>query len=244
METTTPQTETEPRRAARWEDLVDIFLSPAQLFRRRAEDSWLTPFIILSVISFVLYYVFLPANSAVMDAAMRARLPAGAQAPSAGAVHTFQLLGGLFVPVGIGISVVFSGLLLWGMAVVTGGGLRFGQSVLITVYAAYVGILQQILASVLIILKSNQGAPIDVVRDFSFGLVRFLPKDAVPAALVPLLGRIDLFALWQAALWAVGVAVIAKTSRGRAILVAAGAWLIYAIPGMIRAAVFPGPTPG
>ncbi len=240
METTTTQSETQPRRAARWEDLVDVFLSPGQLFARRAEESWLTPFIILVVISIVLYYVFLPANTAVMESAMRAQLPAGAQAPSSGAMHTFQMLGGLFVPIGIGVSVVFTGLLIWGFSRLAGITLRFGQGVLIAVYAAYVGILQQIIASVLIILKSNQGGAVDVVRDFSFGIMRFMPKDAVPAALVPLLARLDLFAIWQAVLFAVGVYVIGRTTKGRAVAVAAGAWLIYAIPGMIRAAVMPG----
>src|SRR5512140_875063 len=60
-----------PKSASLWEDLVDVFISPAELYRRRAHDSWVKPWIVVSVISAALYYVFLPATKAIAAAAMQ-----------------------------------------------------------------------------------------------------------------------------------------------------------------------------
>ena len=52
----------EARKTPLWEDVIDIFVSPAELFRRRAQDGWVKPWLVLSVVFVALAFVFLGPN--------------------------------------------------------------------------------------------------------------------------------------------------------------------------------------
>src|SRR5262245_12379352 len=49
-ETSVQAPESAPKKASRWEDFVDIFMSPSQLFRRRADDSWTMPILVVCLL--------------------------------------------------------------------------------------------------------------------------------------------------------------------------------------------------
>jgi hypothetical protein len=51
--------------------------------------------------------------------------------------------------------------------------------------------------------------------------------------LAAMLQRLDIFAIWQAALWAIGLSVIYRVSMARAGAIAAVVWVLFAIPGII-----------
>lgn len=235
--------EPQEKKASLWEDIIDVFIAPADLYRRRARDSWVKPWIVVSVISAALYYVFLPATKAIANAAMQeamakrgvTEVPASAQ----GIANTFQLLGGIIVPIGLVIGILLLGFLIWLVAKVAGNGPTYKQSMLIVAWSTVVGIIQQVLMGVLIIMKNNSGDAISPTRDVSFGVVRFLQPDAVPAVIIPLLNRLDIFAIWQALLWLVALKVICKWSTGKATVVAFASWILVAIPMMIWAMVKP-----
>jgi hypothetical protein len=74
-------------------------------------------------------------------------------------------------------------------------------------------------------------------------VLRFTGDDGIARALVPLLRRLDIFAIWQAVLWAVGLRVIYHTTRLQAAIIAAVAWLLFAVPGLIMAAAGIGQPP-
>jgi hypothetical protein len=234
--TTEPQRETQ--QASRWEDFVDIFISPAAVYRRRADDSWTTPWLVLSALGIVLYYAFLPANKILMKEVFR-QSAAGANPAAAQTAEkvgdTMQILGGVFVPVGFLVTILFTGFLLWACLKALGGDIALKRAFLIPAYSGVIALIQQVVVSVLVIMKDNAGETLDVVRDTSVSVLRLLPSDVVPAALVPLVGRIEIFAIWQMVLWAIGLQVLARCTRGQAYGAAAGAWLLYAIPGVIKA---------
>jgi hypothetical protein len=232
METAVRHDET--RRVPFWEDLVDVFISPASLFARRADANWVLPYAVLAAIAVVLYYAFMNAIGLVQEAAMQEQLarmaPEAAERARQGAEvsNRFRPLFGVVVPVFILFAVVAKGLLLWLLGKPAGARLSFRQGVLITTYASYVVILQTVAGSLLVTLKSNQGLAVGA-REMSFGVARFLPADLSPV-LLALAGRLDLFALWQLALWIVGLRVIARLPTGSAALVAGVVWLLAGIP--------------
>src|SRR5207253_8129347 len=91
--------ESKPAQGSRWEDFVDVYLSPGDLFARRAQETWLKPFLLLALISTVLYYAFLPLNSLIWDAMMAANAPEGADLERMRKGAAFmKYLGGIFVP--------------------------------------------------------------------------------------------------------------------------------------------------
>ncbi|HEX9109147.1 MAG TPA: hypothetical protein VF832_17995, partial [Longimicrobiales bacterium] len=64
----------QPRKASFWEDIVDLFVSPAEVYRRHEKDSFVVPWLLVSVIGAVLYYAFISANRAMATAVMQAQM--------------------------------------------------------------------------------------------------------------------------------------------------------------------------
>jgi hypothetical protein len=75
------------------------------------------------------------------------------------------------------------------------------------------------------------------MRHTSFGPLRFIDATDMNAVVRALLQRLDIFAIWQTILWGIGIAVIYKASRAQAAITAAATWILFAIPGIIGAAL-------
>jgi hypothetical protein len=233
--TTDTAVEPTPAAGSRWEDLVDIFFSPSELYARRAHDSWLKPLLLLIAISIVLYYVFLPINALVWEAAMIENAPAGADVERMRQSAQFmKYLGGVFVPVGYGFIILVTALgLKFGSALLEPAA-KWREAFLIATYSMFVAIPQQVLGALLVFIKSRSGAV--EMRDASFGALRFVEQP--DAFLSAVLGRLDLFPIWSAILCAIGLIVIVRMPRAKAFAVAAIAWLLIAIPALASAALF------
>jgi hypothetical protein len=220
---------------SRWEDLVDIFFAPVELFERRATDSWVKPFLLLTALSIVLYYVFMPINALVWEAAMLENAPANADPDKIRQSAQFmKYLGGIFVPIGYVFVIATTALGLKFVSALLEPAAKWGQAFTIATYAMFVAIPQQIIGTLLVFLKSRSGTV--TMRDASFGALRFV--DQPDAVLRAVLGRLDLFPIWSAALCAVGLIVIVRMPRGKAIATAAIAWLVVALPSLASAALF------
>jgi hypothetical protein len=228
----------EGERASRWEDYVDIYLSPAEVFRRRANDAAGPPLATLLVLSTVLYLVLIPANRAIIAASAQADPNTAAFMEDWGTI--LQIVGVVAVPITMIVMVAFAAMLLWLAARLFGVPLEPGRAFLISVFAGFVLLVGQVAAAGLVML--HPGGAIDISRDLSLGALRFYPAGEVPAATVAILRRIDVFAVWQAVLWGVGVRIVAGTTAGRAALIAFAAWLLLAVPSLLMA-IF-GPTAG
>ncbi len=224
--------------ASRWEDFVDVFLSPSELFRRRASDSWTVPLIVLSVLGVALYYGFLPVNKVMTEVAMTSNpnmTPEQRQA-ALGMARTFQLLGGIFVPIFMVVMILIAAFISWLAGKATSIDLPFKRALTINTFIGFLTLVQQLVTGVLLSLKLRSGAELDPIKDASFGVLRFLQPADMNQAVVALVGRIDLFAFWQFA-W-IGIALIAacKAPRGAAWTAAAILWLAGSLPMLIRAA--------
>lgn len=218
---------------SRWEDYVDVFVSPAELFRRRAGDRVGPPLITLLVLGLVFYFVLLPAAGMMM----RASLPADPQAAEAVARMgtVFQVVGGIVVPFTYLIVVAIVASLLWLGARLVDLRPAWSRTMLIATYAAFVYLLAQIAAGVSVLLHGEAG--LDVIRHTSFGPLRILGDQDMNPVLTALLRRLDIFNIWQAVLWGIGIAVVCRATRAQAAISAAAAWVLFAIPGIIGAAL-------
>lgn len=233
-----PQVQAEAqKKAPLWEDVVDIFVSPAALFRRNAKSSWVVPWLVLSVILAVVYLVFMGpfgemtvAQTREVMARAGRELPAAALQPPGLVRHLFTAL--LFQPIGLLIGILLGGFLLWIAALVAQGGPRFPQAMMIIAWASFPSILQKVVQGVLVLLKTSSGAELSPTRDVSTGLLRFLDPSTIPLPLVSALAMVDLFALWSLILWIVALKAICHYSTGKATAVAVATWLLLLLPLM------------
>jgi hypothetical protein len=153
-----------------------------------------------------------------------------------------RIVGAIAVPITYLVMIAFAAALLLVVGRLMDVKTRFSQTMLIATYSAFVLLLSQLIVGVLLMIHGEAG--LDPVRDTSLGVLRFTGDDGVAKTLVPLLRRLDLFTIWQAVLWGVGVHAIYRTSKVQAALTAGAAWLLFALPGLIAAALGIGQAAG
>jgi hypothetical protein len=187
----------------------------------------------------VFYLILLPANAMLMRAALAASPRAGALSDRM--MMVFQVLSGIAVPLSYVVFIVFAAALLWLAGRFAEIRTDFSRTMLVATYGGFILLLSQLVSGVLVLLHGEAG--LDPIRHLSLGVLRFTGDDGVARALVPLLRRLDLFAIWQAVLWAVGLHVIYRTTRFQAAITAAISWLLFAVPGLIMAALGVGQPP-
>jgi hypothetical protein len=233
MTTDTVVADTE--KHSRWEDLVDVFFAPGELFAYRANEGWGKPFLLLAAISVVLYYVFLPINGQIFELMMRQNAPANVTPEQMHKSAVFMsYLGGLFIIFGVAFTIAATAVVLKLVSSVLEPAAGWRQAFMIATYSMFVVIPQAILGALLIFLKTNSGGTLRI-NDVSFGVLRFM--DQPDKVLTAVLSRFDLFPIWSAALCAIGLVVVVKMPRGKAIATAAIAWLAIALPALAGAAM-------
>lgn len=222
--------ETPPAAASRWEDYIDVFFSPVELFERRRNDRVAPPFWTLIGLGLLFYFLLLPATQIMI----RARATTEEAAAAMERMGTLMaVFGGIGVPIMYAVMVAAAAFLLWLGGRVADIRTDFNRMMLIATYAGFVMLLSQILASVVVIVMGD--ASFDAMRSMSFGPLRFVGSADMNPFLTALLGRFELFAIWQALLWAIGIRVLYGVSYARAGAVAAVTWFLFLVPTLIGA---------
>lgn len=222
------QTPAEP--ASRWEDYIDVFFSPTELFRRRAHDKIAPPLLTLIGLGIAFYLIMLPANRIMV----RASIPPEAQAGmSEGMVNMMAYGGAVGVPIMFSLMVLIAGALLWLVGRIMDIRTDFSRTILIATYAAFVLLVSQVLSGILVLVSGPEN--FDVVRSMSFGPLRFIGSMEMNGVLRAVLGLFDIFVIWQAVLWAIGLSVLYRASMAKAALTAGVVWLLFAVPGTVMA---------
>ena len=234
-----PVTSPAPSKAGIWEDFVDIFVQPAQVFERRREGKFGLALLALVVITGVLFFALRNGIAPIMDAEMAKQAAAMAAknpnitpdqiAAQQGMMEKFAVIGYvLFMPIGILIAAV----LLWLAGKLVGASVAFAAAMMIATYSQFPRIVEMILNSV----QGLMLAPESITGRYSvqIGPARFLDASANPF-LLTLLGGFDLFTIWVTVLLAIGLSVVARVPRKQAAIAAALVWLVGLLPSLYQA---------
>jgi hypothetical protein len=234
-----PVTTPGPAKAGIWEDFVDIFVQPAQVFERRREGKFGLALLALVVITGVLFFALRNGIAPIMDAemakqaaAMAAKNPnitADQIAAQQGMMEKFAVIGYvLFMPIGI----VIAAILLWVAGKVVGASVAFAAAMMIATYSQFPRIVEMILNAVQGLMLS----PESITGRYSvqIGLARFLDPSTNPFVLT-LLGALDVFTIWVTVLLAIGLSVVARVPRSRAAIAAGLVWLVGLLPALYQA---------
>ena len=225
-----PVTTSAPARAGIWEDFVDIFVQPAQVFERRRDGKFGLALLALMVISGVLFFALRNGIAPIMDAEMAKQAAAmAAKNPSItpdqiaaqqGMMEKFAVIGYvLFMPIGI----IITAILLWIAGKVVSASVAFAAAMMIATYSQFPRIVEMILNA----LQGLMMSPESITGRFSvqLGPARFLDPSTNPFVLT-LLGGLDLFTIWVTVLLAIGLSVVARVPRKQAAIAAVLVWFV------------------
>jgi hypothetical protein len=227
-------------RASVWEDFIDIFYAPSQVFARRAATGsvWV-PLLVVTVAMSALIYV----NSGLLEPMLSAEFNRNMAvamknnpAINPEMLSTMRTVGlriaqfsGLLTPIGI----LLTGVGVWLIGKLFDAKETFRAALLITAYAFMPRVLEAAVHGLQGLFLDP--ASLDGRFRVSLGIGRFLDPNTVSPILLGLLGRIDVFTIWVTVLLAIGLSVTGGISRSRAFLAAPLIWALGAIPLVFQA---------
>lgn len=226
--------------ASIWEDFIDIFYAPSQVFARRENGSFWIPLFVVTLVTGVVFYL----NSGVMQPIFDAEFERGMAVAMRDNPNippeAMERMRGFASRIGQVAVFVFMPIAMFGVALATwlAGKLvdakqTFRAALVVAAYAFTPRILEGVINSIQgLLLDPTQ---LDGRFRISLGLGRFLDPDTTSPLLIALVGRIDVFTIWITVLIAIGLSVTGRIPRSRAGIAAAIVWLVGGLPLIIQA---------
>jgi hypothetical protein len=232
------------------ERVIDSFTAPSKTFEdiKRGNKSWWMPFILITVVSYILFAAITMKVgwSQVADNAIRvdqkatdrmANLPAD-QRETAMKFTTYAMEGGFAAsPIIVLIVVALGSLILWGtINFVFGGKATYGAVFAVWFYASLPAIIKSLLGAIVIFINStpetfnlNNFAPTNIGA--------FLTQSETNKALYTLATSIDIITIWSLILTGIGISIVAGVKRTSGYMAVFGWWIIIIIVSVGYAAI-------
>lgn len=230
------------KKGSVWEDVLEVLWAPATVFERSAARGVFMYMLILTAFSAVLLVatkgLLQPYVDANYDLQMLKMAEQGKPVPTEG-VATMRAVSGWILLVAWMLTAALSGfvggILTWLAAKLFRVPLLFGRAVFIATLASVPRILSFLAMAV-------QGAVLNVENvtspfAASLGPARFLDARTANSVVLATLASFDLFTIWNLVITAIGVSVVARTSRGSGWTVAVISWAFSLMLSLIPAAL-------
>jgi hypothetical protein len=229
---------TSPDNASMAEDFVDIFVSPAKVFARRAKASPMAPYLIVCVLIIILFFASKNVMAPIFDAQMQKGVAAQMKAnPQLTQDQMDKAKPVMNVVLNVG-GVLGPPILLLVIALVTwvigrffmSSALSFGTALLITSYAW----IPRVVAAVLSLV---QALAMDVSKmtspyQLSLSPARFFDPSAMSDGAYQMLGQIDLFSIWGTVLLVIGLIHAGKLEKNKAISTGVIMFVVGCLPAL------------
>lgn len=217
-----------------WEDFIDIFTSPSAVFARRQNGNWLIPMLVVTVVVFAIFLgtrsLTQPAYDADIARSMTAAMQKNPQLTpdqvekGKGFVRGFIIVGALLA---VPIATLFVGFCVWLMGKLFDSTIAFGSALLVAAYAAFPKIFQPV-ASALIAFFSDPSKLTSATK-ITTSPAHFLDISTTSPVVLVLLSRFDVFTIWSTVLLGIGLAVVGKIPRSKAMIAAVIVWALSSI---------------
>jgi hypothetical protein len=229
-----------PKKAGLWEDFIDIFYAPSDVFARRINSGFFVPMLVVTVLVGLIFLATANAMQPLMDAEFMRGIAAAQKANpnmTDAQIQAARSIGATFAKIGIWfimpITIFFSGLFLWVVGKFFGAKQTFGAALMVAAYASVVKVAGAIAGAIQLLLLDTSS--MNGVLRLSLGVGRFFDPDTASPAGVALVGRLDVFTLWMTILLGIGLSVTGKIPRSQAMIAAAIVWIIGAAPALLGA---------
>jgi hypothetical protein len=229
-----------PAKAGLWEDFVDIFYAPSSVFARRADGKFGMPLLLLIVLGTVLFFLTKNAMQPIMDAEfarngarMMAKNPNLTAEQLAQGRGFFEMLAPVFFALGLAISVIGTGIVLWLVGKLFDAKASVAAAIMIATYSEVPRLVQILVNAAQALVMSPE--KLNAANSVAFNLARFMDPDKASPVMIALASRVDLFTIWVTVLLAIGIHVVGKIPRQQAAIVAAITWVAGALPPVLGA---------
>jgi hypothetical protein len=230
---------TPPARVSVWEDFIDIFYAPAQVFRRRAGGSYMIPLLVVSLLVGVLTFTNRGVLQPIYDAEIDQRLAAMKGNPRATpeAIEQGRKMGETIAVVssaiGTPIIILVFALVVWLFSRIFGAKVTGIGAMVIAAYSGVPFVVENLSWAV-------QGLLMDPSRltsrsSISLGAGRLVSPDSVSPVAAAALGHLDVFSIWTAALLAIGIVTLGNAPRSKAVVIGLAIWLVGLLPALLGA---------
>ena len=239
---TLPATSSDPHpapasTAALWEDLIDIFYAPSQVYERRRDGRFglaLVALIVLTALFVGLFWnVIQSMFAATAEMSLRAAVAKGQMSTEQvqAARNMGGTMGGILAVLAVPIGCLLTAFLVWLFGKLLDAPTKFGQAMAIVTLAQ----IPRTLSWLAIGLQGLLGDPDKPIFAYLIGPTRFMDPESTSHMVLGLLSRFDLFIIWATILIAIGVSVIARVSRAKGAMVALAVWLIASSTALMQA---------
>jgi hypothetical protein len=227
-------------RVAVWEDFIDIFYAPSNVFARRQHGSFWIPMLAVTMLVGTLFYLNSGAMQPIMDAEFnRGMAAAMRQNPqlTPEAMDRFRQIGTrigqIVIFVMMPLTITMIGVCLWLIGKLFEAKQTFKAALVVAAYAYVPRVVETVFNG----LQALMLDPANLNGRFrlSLGPGRFIDPDTASPLLLAIVGRIDLFTIWVTILLAIGLSVTGNIPRSRAAVAAALIWAIGALPLILQA---------
>lgn len=238
LSTSAPPTSVKP--ASLWEDFIDIFVSPSEVFARRRDSGFFVPLLVFVVLTVAITVVGHSALQPIFDSEFTRGMAAAAKKNpqlTDAQIQTSRAFAEKLTPVLVGVGAIIMpllvGVILWIVGKFVDAKESVGAACMIACYA----FIPRILDSLLRVVQAFVMDPASLNGQYrvSLSAARFLDPDVASPVLVGLLSRIDLFTIWVTVLLAIGLSVVARIPRQKAAIAAIIVWVIGALPALLQA---------
>lgn len=238
LSTSAPPTSAKP--ASLWEDFIDIFVSPSDVFERRRDSGFIAPLLVFAILTVAITMLGHSALQPIFDSEFTRGMAAAARKNpqlTDAQMQSSRAFAEKLTPVLVGFGALIMpllvGVVLWIVGKFVDAKESIGAACMIAAYS----FIPRILDSLLRVVQAFVLDPSSLNGQYrvSLSAARFLDPDVASPLLVGILGRIDLFTIWVTVLLAIGLSVVARIPRQRAAIAAILVWVLGALPPLLGA---------
>jgi Yip1 domain len=236
-ESTASVAPSKPTESSFWEDVIDIFYQPAEVFRRRQNRSVWPPMLFVAISIGVIFFAtfntlepLFAAEFTRQTAKVLAKNPQITQEM----MDKQRSIGEAFTRYGIGVVILVTmfilGVVAWLVGKLVGSKQTFQAALVVAAWSYMPRVLGAVIGGVQGLLMDP--AKLTGQMSISLSPARFMDPDTSNPLLFQLMGRFDLITIWVTILLAIGLYVTGKVSKDRAAVFGILIWIIGSLPAL------------
>lgn len=229
-----------PAQSSFWEDVIDIFFQPSDVFRRREHRSAWPPMLFVAISIGIIFFATFNTLEPVFTAEFTRKT---AQAMAKNPQITQEMMdkqramGESITRYGVSVVLLVTmfivGVMAWLVGRLVGSKQTF-QAALVVAGWSY---MPRVIGAVIGGVQGLVMDPASLTSQMSISLspARFMDPDSTNPGLLQLAGRLDLITIWVTVLLAIGLYVTGKVSKQRAAVFGVLIWLVGSLPALQQA---------
>jgi len=239
MEAPTAPMAPTPDKASVFEDFIDVFYAPANVFARREKSGYGMQLLIVCVLAALFTFANRAITSQIFDVEFQRGVAKAMAASPQITMDQMNSMRGIQEKVvsfggyiGTPIIIFVLGFFTWLAAKVVSAKINYQQATLIVTLAWIPRLVGSLVMTVQGLLMDT--STITSMFAVTLSPARFMDPDAGNPKVFALIGNIEVFAIWYAVLVGIGIAVIGKVPRAQGYTATAIIFVLTSLPALLR----------